>query len=213
MGQIHHEWRKMKAAKAMLSILALFGLSGCATIPQRGAVYYTTANIWYTDPRDIRTTNYHEGAMIPFGSKVTIESLNPRGLRFKTANDITFYMTYMSQHSAITMKEHFDRYFSVDDPAKSGSQFDGFNDMEKENIREGNVSLGMSKAAVLAAYGYPPSHRTPDLNADFWRYWTKFRQEAHVLFEDGKVVKLEKLAVVGPPPGLKKLTSVSSLSE
>ena len=203
----------MKATKTMLAAVSLVGLTGCATIPQRGSIYYTTANIWYTVPGDIRSTNYHEGAMIPFGSQVTIDGLSSRGVGFTTTNNLTCRMVYVGKHSTISMREHFNLYFSVDDPSKPGSEFDRFSEMEKENVKKGNLIIGMSKAAVLAAYGYPPSHTTPDLTVDYWRYWTRFRQEVHVCFENGRVSKLEKVAVAGPPPGLKKLTSVSSLLE
>ena len=54
----------MNATKTMLAVVSLMGLTSCATFPPKGAVYYTAVNIWYTNPQDIRTTNYHQGVMI-----------------------------------------------------------------------------------------------------------------------------------------------------
>ena len=43
---------------------------------------------------------------------------------------------------------------------------------EQDHIEKGTVGGGMTKEAVLMAYGYPPSHRTPSLSMDTWTYWT-----------------------------------------
>jgi hypothetical protein len=49
----------------------------------------------------------------------------------------------------------------------------------------------MGKDAVFAAYGNPPSHRTPTLKCDRWIYW-KNRFATHaVTFDDGKVASTQ----------------------
>jgi len=52
-----------------------------------------------------------------------------------------------------------------------GGLYSKFNGEEKENIKKGTIAEGMSKEAVLMAYGYPPSHRTAALASDEWAYW------------------------------------------
>lgn len=189
-------------------------LSGCTTTrvgPPAGTTCYTKANIWYTTPSDIKSTNYHMGAMIPFGTKVTIDDIDRKRLVFTTENSMRCTIIYMQRHSTISLLEHFHRYFSETNPRSRGSMFEGFSDMEKQNVKKGNVATGMCKEAVLASYGYPPSHATPELNVDYWRYWVIGRQQVSVYFFDDKVSRIERISVFGPPPGLKRITSVSSL--
>jgi hypothetical protein len=42
---------------------------------------------------------------------------------------------------------------------------------EKECVRTGEIVAGISKDAVLVAYGYPPTHQTPTLKEPTWMYW------------------------------------------
>lgn len=199
----------MKITRTVIAVMALFGLAGCTTV--QPPEYYTQVNIWYMDPSDIRTTNYHEGAILPFGTKVTVNGLHRDLVRFTTASEIGF--TLYLKHSLISMEDNFYRYFSTEDPTLPGTPYDSFTEMEKENLKKGNVVLGMSKSAVLASYGFPPSHVNPDLNADFWRYWMSFREEVHIYFKDNLVSEIKKVSISGPPPGRKAFTSVSSLLE
>jgi hypothetical protein len=197
--------------------LVFLFMQGCVTLPGsdslQGKVYYTTANIWYTNPVEIKNTNYHMGAIIPFGTKGVIEKINRKKIMFRAENGASFTIIRMKRHSNISMQEHFHRYFSKTDPMAQGGLYHRFSEMEKQNIRKGNVVIGMAKEAVLSSYGYPPSHATPDLKADHWRYWIIGRQEVRVIFIDNRVSSIQKLSVSGPPPGLKHITNVSSLLE
>jgi hypothetical protein len=47
----------------------------------------------------------------------------------------------------------------------------GMSQQEITAIKEGIIVDGMSKNAVLVAYGYPPEHRTGSLYSDRWIYW------------------------------------------
>ena len=199
----------MKISRTVIAVMALFGLASCTTV--KSPECYTQVNIWYTDPKDIRTTNYHNGVMIPFGTKVTIDSMHHDWMEFTTTNLVSFKL--LLSHSVISMRENFDRYFSADDPRKPGGMYESFTEMEKENLKTGNIVIGMSKSAVLVSYGYPPSHVTPDLKSDFWRYWMISRDVVDLCFKDDKVSDIKKVSVTGPPPGRKTYTSVSSLTE
>ena len=42
---------------------------------------------------------------------------------------------------------------------------------EKDGIRRGTPVLGMSKKEVIVAFGYPPTHETPSLKTNKWKYW------------------------------------------
>jgi len=51
-----------------------------------------------------------------------------------------------------------------------------FSKIDKRGIAAGKVSVGMTRKGVMAALGYPPTHRTPSLDASSWIYWAnRFR--------------------------------------
>ena len=46
----------------------------------------------------------------------------------------------------------------------------GFSKKERNAVKRGFLVGGMSKEAVLMAYGYPPEHRTPSLDSNDWTF-------------------------------------------
>ena len=181
-----------KRGLSLLWVLFLF-VQGCATSQApspRGRTYYTTANIWYTDANAIPSTNYPMGGRIPFGTKAKIEKVTRGRIVFRLDDGLPF--TIVRRHGRISMREHFERYFSASDPKAPGGMFDDFTYAEKRNIELGNVELGMSREALLASYGYPPSHATPDLRRGYWRYWVTNRQQVGIGLIDGKVASIMK---------------------
>lgn len=208
----------------MLSVLllSLLGvcIQGCATsksviegVSLECEGYYTKANIWYTNPRLIKSTNYHIGAMIPFGTKVSIEKITRSKIVFRTNDGLVYELLLIRKHSRSPIKDLFSRYFSATDPMIEGGLFASFTSEERENITQGNIVLKMSKEAVLASYGYPPSHATANLSQNHWRFWVVGRQEIWINFYKNRVKSIEVVDVSGPPPGKKRITKVSSLIE
>jgi hypothetical protein len=156
-----------------------------------GKTYYTAVNIWYemnkenTSPKEIPTTNYHKGVIIPVNSKVKIGNLSGRGVTFTAEDGRQYTIEYMAKHSVIPMKEIFDRYFSADEVSLRQ-----FGREEQENIKKGTIAPGMSKKAVLAAYGYPPAHVTTSLDSDQWKYWVNRARNFIVTFSNDKVASV-----------------------
>jgi hypothetical protein len=70
---------------------------------------------------------------------------------------------------------------------RAGGPYQRFSEKEKRNIKLGEIEVGMSKDAVLMAYGYPPAHRTPSLESDQWVYWLNRFVNRPVVFRDGRV--------------------------
>jgi len=62
-----------------------------------------------------------------------------------------------------------------------------FSKLERNAIAMAEVKKGMSKKAVLAAYGYPPAHKTPSLEGSKWLYWITRWNKIVVTFEGDKV--------------------------
>ena len=61
----------------LLLISALFlAFPAMAAEQVNGKTFYTTANIWYEEPDQIESTNYHIGAILPVGTKVKITEVS-----------------------------------------------------------------------------------------------------------------------------------------
>jgi hypothetical protein len=157
-----------------------------------GKTFYTTANIWYEHPDKIFSTNYHTGAIIPIGTKVTIKEVRDKEIQFISEKEQTFKIIFLKKHSkpGMTVWDYFEQYFSEENPLREGGAFHKFSEDEKRNIKVGEIAMSMSRAAVLMAYGYPPSHRTPSLKSDVWIYWTSRFEQTTVHFKDDKVTKI-----------------------
>ena len=41
----------------------------------------------------------------------------------------------------------------------------------REAIQEGKVIPGMTREQVILSVGYPPTHRTPSVDATVWNHW------------------------------------------
>ena len=170
-----------------------------------GKIYYTSVNIWYEKPDKIPSTNYHKGTKLPIGTKVKIISVEDRKIQFVPVDTtVTFTIVHQRRFSKIKLKELFDRYFSKKDILEQEGYFHNLTEKEKECVNNGTISPGMSKVAVIMAYGYPPSHKTPLLSSDVWYYWHSRFQKIIVRFQDNKLYKIERFKT--------QLTEVESVS-
>ena len=160
-----------------------------------GKTYYTKVNIWHENSVRIASTNFHWGTMIPVGSKVTISDISLGSycrISFNVQSEKKdFYIVRVPEYTATPIEELFNQYFSLADPLASGGEFEKFTPQEQEAIKKGVVDAGMSKDAVIMAYGYPPTHKTPSLSNNSWLYWVARRGLLLVKFADNKVVSLK----------------------
>lgn len=158
-----------------------------------GKEYYTAANIWYKNPRVIWSLNHHGGAILPAGTKVTIKGLSRRSIGFIDEKGTKYRLMVARKYTApgFTSRDLFEQYFTPNDPMQKGGEFESLTDMEKNAVKTGRIAVGMSKKAVLMAYGYPPSHMTPSTESDVWKYWQhKFRAYL-VYFQEGRVIEIK----------------------
>ena len=153
-----------------------------------GRQFYTTVNIWHEKGR-IETMNYHKGTILPLGTKATITGTNdgtpPNGnplqpqaipepfIQFDAEGGRSYKIVFKrsSAKSGTTIWDIFKQYFSETDPKGEGGAFRSLTPEEQRNVLDGAIETGMSKEAVLMAYGYPPvSRKTRDLESDTWVY-------------------------------------------
>ena len=160
-------------------------------IDAAGQNFYTTVNIWYENPQNIASTNYHAGAILPAGTEVRIQQVDMQGIDFTVVETGRAYrLNHVKRHSEISIEEYFDRHFSKTDPMGEDGRFQEFTEDEQENIKAGTITEGMSKDAVIMAYGYPPTHRTYSLKANRWTYWLNRFLTQEVRFEDDRVSEI-----------------------
>ena len=152
---------------------------------------YLKVNIWYEYPLKIYSTNYHKGAMLKVGDKFKIIDVTSKKVMFSDKNGVEYAILYNRKHTLVGMNEFVDRMFSKQSVMAAGGAFNKFSSMEQKNIRKGKIVKGMSKAAVVMAYGYPPEHRTPSRKGDVWRYWRNRFISKIATFENGRLVSYD----------------------
>lgn len=149
-----------------------------------GKTFYTRANMWFEGPKNFLSTNFHKGLMIPIGTKVKISSYRGARIKFAIDGGATYTYIHARKHSKIKLRELFYRYFSETSVMANGEAFSKLTKKEQENVLDGIIEPGMSKEAVLMAYGYPPTHRTPDLASNIWTYWESRAVKNVLYFEE-----------------------------
>lgn len=163
-------------------------------------IYYTQANIWYSDTRPTTSKNIHIGTIIPVGTKVNIERCSGAQIKFSDSQGVV-YTLVLSRKSLINLMDYFNRYFSKENPMADGGSFSKFTKQEQENIKKGIIDFNMSKEAVLMAYGYPPPSWTPNIQKDQWEYIEGGSTRIKVYFGDKKVVKIDDIQLGRMRPG------------
>lgn len=174
-------------------IIGLAGCSGTFTNPEPlpssvriGATYYSQVGMHYDKGR-YRTTNYGAGIFLPvntavelidFGSKIFTVSVESTGERIEFEN--------VPKHTNWSQAEAFEKLFSPE-PASLLK----FNASERQNIDSGTIAEGMRKDAVIVARGYPPSHETPTLKRDQWKYWKNRWDTLIITFKNDRVVEIK----------------------
>lgn len=181
---------KIDSRKLSLGLLffimssTVFSVAGLA---EETGKFYTKSNIWYEKPEKILSTNYHKGVMIPIGTEVEVLKSNRKKIEFReVASGTVFKIKLVKKFTNLSPDEFFNRYFSKDNILNSG-EFNSLSSAEKEAVKAGRIEKGMSKNAVLLAYGYPPTHRTPSTDQNTWTYWVSRLGNFMVQFENDKV--------------------------
>lgn len=159
-----------------------------------GKEYYTAANIWYKHPREIWSLNHHRGAMLPAGTRVTIRSISGRGIAFVDQGGTAYRLLLARKYAApgFTANDLFGQYFTATDPLGKDGVFPRLTEVEKHGVKTGRIAAGMSKQAVLMAYGYPPTHITPSTESDVWKYWASRFRAYLVYFRNDRVAEIKE---------------------
>jgi len=173
-----------------LRSLYFLGIFICSMLPQQaiasdleGQTLFTQVNIYSLKGKVVTWVNYHVDALIPVNSKVLIERISSSGVVFtveKTGQRLK--LKNKSRHSGLSGEEWANKHFSA-----KKVNLSKFSKSERQAIKIAKVKKGMSKKAVLVAYGYPPAHKTPSLEASQWLYWITRWNKIIVTFDGNRV--------------------------
>jgi hypothetical protein len=147
-----------------------------------GSNYYTQFVIRYEKQRHL-TTNYRRGASIPVNSPVRLVKIEDNTIEIELLDSSApLVIRNIPKHTGDDIYQTFDKLF-----ASNKVDLSQFSQLEREQIKTGTVSQGMSKNAVVVAIGYPPITETLNLDADTWVYWSGRFNKFNVIFSNGKV--------------------------
>ena len=190
----------MFTKQQVITVFCIFSVALLSIVPGalaekdvNGKTFYTKANIWYESLDKIYSTNYHRGAILPVGTRVVIKKVGSKYIKFTDNDGVDYRILYVKKHSpGVSVWDHFDRYFSEEDPMRTGGAFEKFTKAEQEQIKLGEIAEGMSEDAVIMAYGYPPPIKTPNLKSRSWIFMLSRFTTQIVQFKDDKVVLIKR---------------------
>ena len=154
-----------------------------------GQTLYTKTNIWYERPTKILIL-FHAGAILPVGTKITLGDMSSKAIKFTTKDGRNFRI-YTRKYYKLTGPEMAKLLFSSKNPMAKGGTFHKFSKMEQKQIKLGEIKKGMSRKAVIMAYGYPPTHANPNLEQNTWTLWKTRWNRLIITFQNGKVSNIK----------------------
>ena len=185
----------MRHTPALLSMLVLCITIATTSLASAGNFGYTAYNMWYESPTQMWTINYKRGTLLPAGTRiknitVNKEKIHPfQSISFKRVSDNKQFRVHFRSkfHPGKTVEDYRSLMFTQQ---RLKEQTVDMSERETNAILRGVLVTGMSKKATQIAYGIPPQHQTPNLEASTWRYWTSRMMSKNICFDkDGRTVK------------------------
>lgn len=187
----------MKKISAVLTAFAMILiLSGCAReiivaevlqTPVQAQIR-TAYNLWYENPTEMDTINMQKGSIIPFGTVVEVTKASDKEICFTTVDDgKKFRIEYEYKYRLQTPEEILKTVFTTRTEEDLRGNLDA---LTYEKVRRGIVEKGMTRQAVLLAYGPPCAIRTPDMALSSWLYPLDFLEYKRLIFKDNKIIEI-----------------------
>jgi len=189
MNQLHSSVRSFWTSCAALFLLML--PMGCRSAPPSAdlGTYYTQCTV-QLHRNLVTSTNYRssdKAETLTINTEVELIGIRKHRFTLRGPDGQDFRYDHIRKHSKDTPGDSFAKIF-----ARTPVDVGAFNESEQEAISKGEAAVGMSREAVLAAIGPPPSHVTPSLESNEWKYWnTRWNSTFFVRFgDDGKVTSV-----------------------
>lgn len=177
---------------------AAITLAGCAAPLDKPLAGYTCCNLRAADGW-ISSNNVQGGALIPLGEPVTLGSIKRSYYVYGEVGGREFGFRDDSASTEEQTLRWVRRIVVADDPRKQLEKLPA--DVRKA-IGAARVVVGMTRAEVAMALGFPSPTDTPDTAAPTWRYWTAHPDEpVDLRFDaDGKLAE-----VSGKPAAVRQI--------
>ncbi len=175
------------------SIAALSCLTACSSDliiaeilqVEEQATIRTAYNLWYEDPMDMDTVNVQKGKIIPFGTAIEIMKATESEILFVTPADKKQFRLKIEKEYRLQSPEEYLRELLTTRTAEQLGN--GLDPVSFEKAKRGIIEKGMTKQAVLLAYGPPCAFRTPDLAFSTWLYPVGYLEYKRVIFNNNVV--------------------------
>jgi hypothetical protein len=144
---------------------------------------YTCCNLHYDRDR-ISDVNWTHAPMIPAGAPIRVLGYLPNEAQVEIdGRPFVIAHEYGRKQESV---EQFMRKIVV--PASPRPKIEGWPEPVRKAVQNGTVINGMTREQVIVSVGYPPTHRTPSLDANLWQHWQSRAGRFEVYWgADGKV--------------------------
>lgn len=186
----------MSFYKPLLLSAGILILSGCASVMpltdkvtgedlfQTNKPVYTLVNLHPDEKRmKLYSVNFQQDGLIPVCTQVNIVDVTNKNLTFKISSTDKQY-TLTKHKSSPDFSKYLSNYFGTE---CDSSKIKKLSTLDQQGIKVGVVKVGMTKEGVKYAIGFPPEHKTPDLNNSEWLYWKNRFNTFKVEFKDNTV--------------------------
>lgn len=186
----------MSFYKPLLLSAGILILSGCASVMpltdkvtgedlfQTNKPVYTLVNLHPDEKRmKLYSVNFQQDGLIPVCTQVNIVDVTNKNLTFKISSTDKQY-TLTKHKSSPDFSKYLSNYFGTE---CDSSKIKKLSTLDQQGIKDGVVKVGMTKEGVKYAIGFPPEHKTPDLNNSEWLYWKNRFNTFKVEFKDNTV--------------------------
>lgn len=119
------------------------------------------------------------------GTKLTLKKVSRKGFELVDDDGSDYVISYIPKHSKMPMAEWRELHFA-ESPAKLPGSF---TDDELDGIQNGEVRVGMSRAAVFLAIGYPPRSNNPSMESKVLKYELRRFMSRSIRFDDNDKVE------------------------
>lgn len=158
--------------RTIASPFALLILLGCLQACGGGArlhvdtqsAYFLQTNLRLHGRNATSINNWRSRTVLPICTQVQIQAARGRRVTFVANGQRMRYTVHRS--SRLPLEVHLQRLFGTACPNTAAMSA-----ADQTGVQQAQPFVGMSRAGVIAALGYPPDSRTPNLEAAEWTYW------------------------------------------
>lgn len=174
----------------LAAALAILGL-GLAAHGQELLEGYTCCNLHY-DKDWISDANWRQLPSIPAGSKIKITSYGWNNRAYAQIDGREMRIGHDYGRNEEKLEQYVAKLVVKKDPRAAIARYP---EKIRTAIKNGTVIPGMTREQVIISVGYPPTHRTPSLDAPVWNLWASRAGRYEVHFNNKGVVE----KIVGTP--------------